>query len=83
MFGGFESMILYKSSNDEEVSRAGAEYRVNPERYFLVQEQGWYVLVREGICGPYQTKEKARLFIHRMIDCLSNDNHSCLRVVMR
>ena len=83
MFGGFESMILYQSSNDEQTSRAGAEYRVNPERYFLVQEQGWYVLVREGIAGPYQTEEKAQMFIRRMVEQLCSDNQSCLRVVMR
>ena len=80
-FGGFEHMILHKSSNDEDIGRAGKEYRVNPERYFLVMEQGWYVLVREGISGPYQTKQRARLFIRRMIDGLCGNGSLRLRNV--
>ena len=76
-------MILYKSSNDEEITRAGKEYRVNPERYFLVMGQGWYVLTREGISGPYQTKERARTFIRMVIDSLCVNNKLRLRVVTR
>ena len=76
-------MMLQKSSNDEDISRMGEEYRVNPERYFYVVGQGWYVLAREGIGGPYPTKERARVFIRTITACLCVDQKSCLRVVTR
>lgn len=39
--------------------RAGEKYRFNPQRYFHVMNQGWYIHTREGIHGPYLKKEDA------------------------
>jgi hypothetical protein len=38
--------------------RAGKDHRVNQDRYFHVMGQGWYVLTREGVDGPYMDKKQ-------------------------
>lgn len=50
------------------LSRAGKEYRVNTERYFHVMGQGWFVLTREGISGPYIERDEAQLFVKQLVD---------------
>lgn len=49
-------------------SRAGKEHRVNTERYFHVMGQGWFVLTREGIRGPYVERDEAQLFVKTLVD---------------
>lgn len=39
--------------------RTGKQDRSNPDRYFHVMGQGWYVFTRKEIIGPYMTKERA------------------------
>ena len=36
--------------------RAGKDHRINQDRFFHVMGQGWYVLTREGVDGPYMDK---------------------------
>lgn len=48
--------------------RAGKEHRVNTERYFHVMGQGWYVLTREGVGGPYTERSEVKTVINRLID---------------
>ena len=45
--------------------RAGKDNRVNQDRYFHVMGQGWYVLTREGIDGPYIDKKQVNDFIRK------------------
>ena len=47
--------------------RAGKEHRTNTDRYFHVMGQGWYVLTRDGISGPYLTKDLASEFVQDLI----------------
>lgn len=49
-------------------SRAGKEHRVNTERYFHVMGQGWYVLTREGVGGPYIERNEAKLVVSQIVD---------------
>ena len=46
--------------------RAGKDHRINQDRFFHVMGQGWYVLTREGVDGPYvdkaQVDERIRKF---------------------
>ena len=53
---------------DSSLSRAGKEHRVNTERYFHVMGQGWYVLTREGVDGPYVERSEATLVIKQLVD---------------
>ncbi len=39
--------------------RAGEEFRTNTERLFHVDNAGWYVHTREGLCGPFNNKDGA------------------------
>ena len=49
--------------------RAGKDHRINQDRFFHVMGQGWYVLTREGVDGPYmdkiQVNERIRKFTAR------------------
>lgn len=47
--------------------RMGKEFRSNSDRYFHVMGQGWYILTREGVNGPYITKELAQEFIQDLV----------------
>jgi hypothetical protein len=46
-------------------SRAGKDHRVNQDRCFHVMGQGWYVLTREGVDGPYVDKNQVDDFIRK------------------
>ena len=48
--------------------RAGKQHRVNTERYFHVMGQGWYVLTREGVGGPFIERNEAKLMVKQIID---------------
>ena len=45
--------------------RAGKDHRVNQDRYFHVMGQGWYILTREGVDGPYVDKKQVSDFIRK------------------
>lgn len=53
--------------------RAGEQYRSNPERYFHVMTQGWFVFTREGIRGPFIDMPKARVYLETYIKDLKPD----------
>ncbi|MCG6935668.1 MAG: hypothetical protein LJE73_07185 [Proteobacteria bacterium] len=52
----------------EESSRAGKEHRINKERYFHVMGQGWFVLTREGINGPYDDKKQVTSYLNLFLN---------------
>ena len=52
----------------ETTARAGKEHRVNTERYFHVMGQGWYLLTREGVGGPYMERTEVKSAIKQLID---------------
>lgn len=55
--------------------RAGKQHRSNADRYFHVMGQGWYVLTREGISGPYVTKGLAEEFVHDLVNNAQADKN--------
>jgi hypothetical protein len=47
------------------MSRQGSkEARIGENRYFYVMGEGWYVLTREGVSGPYPEKDGAEEFVN-------------------
>ncbi len=66
-------MVNYQKVMGGNRPRAGEEYRSNTDRYFHVMGQGWYALTREGINGPYLTKEFAREFVGVFILSMVSD----------
>ena len=67
-------MVDYKKTIGGDKPRAGKEYRSNTDRYFHVMGQGWYVLAREGVNGPYITKELAQEFVQELIRSMVPDD---------
>jgi len=51
------------NQQDNLESRAGERNRSNPERYFHVMTQGWFVFTREGIRGPFIDMPKAKSYL--------------------
>jgi hypothetical protein len=50
------------------MTRLGSkEARVSDNRYFYVMGEGWYVLTREGVSGPYPEKNKAIDFVQTVL----------------
>ncbi|HID49959.1 MAG TPA: hypothetical protein EYP40_10180 [Chromatiales bacterium] len=52
----------------EEAKRLGKEHRINKERYFHVMGQGWFVLTREGVNGPYEDKKQVTAFLNLFLN---------------
>lgn len=48
--------------------RAGKQFRSNPDRYFHVMAEGWYVFTREGVRGPFYDKSNATNFLIQHIE---------------
>lgn len=59
--------MLMHNSDDQQPDRAGASFRSNPDRFFHVMTQGWYVFTREGIRGPFLDRERAQRFVDNLI----------------
>ena len=58
-------------------NRAGEQFRSNPERFFHVMTEGWFVFTREGIQGPFVDKDRARGYLKLHIEDLkSNEDPS-------
>ena len=55
------------SFNSDPEYRIGEQYRSNPDRYFHVMTEGWYVFTREGIRGPFVDRNRASTFLHTHI----------------
>jgi hypothetical protein len=50
------------------MARGGSkEARISTNRYFYVMGEGWYVLTREGVSGPYTEKDKAIDFVDTVL----------------
>jgi len=54
--------------------RTGSSDRINPDRYFHVMNQGWYIYTREGVSGPYDKRNDAENHISSVVS--GNDNPS-------
>lgn len=53
--------------DEQHAERSGANYRSNPDRFFHVMTQGWYVFTREGIRGPFVDRDRAERFVRGLI----------------
>ena len=64
-------------NSDESDPRAGEQYRSNPDRYFHVLTQGWYVFTREGIRGPFVDRNRANNYLKtHILDIETDDDPS-------
>ena len=63
------------AANERSITdqRAGEGSRSNPNRYFHVMTQGWYLFTREGIKGPFLDKDKASQFLTMHISSMRGD----------
>jgi len=52
---------------DSQIERAGKQYRSNPDRYFHVMTEGWYIFTREGVRGPFHDKPRASYYLQQHI----------------
>jgi len=46
--------------------------RNNPDRYFHIMTEGWYIYTREGVCGPFVDKPLANTYLQRLISDTDN-----------
>lgn len=61
-------MKLMQNINDETaMARAGERYRSNPDRFFHVMTEGWYIFTREGVRGPFYDKPRAAFYLQQHI----------------
>lgn len=59
--------------NREYSDRTGEEYRSNPDRFFHVMTEGWYVFTREGIRGPFVDRGRATNYLRTHISDITNE----------
>ena len=53
--------------SDAPADRAGKQYRSNPDRYFHIMTEGWYIFTREGVRGPFHDKSRATFYLQQHI----------------
>lgn len=53
-------------------ARTVRSLRANPDRFFHIMTEGWYVYTREGIRGPFIDKPLAANYLQRLIDDTDN-----------
>jgi len=63
----------------KHIQRGGAQYRQHPDRYFEIEEVGWFVRTRgdyearegmdvsSGILGPFKSKAVAKYELFKML----------------
>ena len=61
-------------NSEQSDMRSGEQYRSNPDRFFHVLTQGWYVFTREGIRGPFIDRNRANTYLKTHITDLKNEN---------
>lgn len=61
------------NGHEQLPTRAGEQFRSNPERYFHVMTEGWFVFTREGIQGPFIDKERAKYYLETHLEDLQAD----------
>ncbi|MBI1422962.1 MAG: hypothetical protein GC149_05800 [Gammaproteobacteria bacterium] len=47
--------------------RTGKKHRGNPDRYFHIMTEGWYVFKSEGVRGPFYDKARATSYLQQHI----------------
>ncbi len=58
-----------------ENQRTGSTNRINPDRFFHVMNQGWYIYTREGVQGPYDKRYDAETYLLSVVqEKLLNNN---------
>ncbi len=56
--------------------RAGKDHRINQDRFFHVMGQGWYVMTREGVDGPFMDKTQVNDRIRRITQPQQTDTET-------
>lgn len=65
---------IMNNMNREQIDpRVGEQHRSNPDRFFHVLTQGWYVFTREGIRGPFVDRHRANSYLKTHITDLHTD----------
>jgi len=59
-----------------EKLRTGSTHRINPDRYFHVMSQGWYIFTREGVQGPYDKRNDAESYLTSVVGNISTETAS-------
>lgn len=57
-------------------SRRGSQHRANPDRYFHVMGQGWFVHLREGVGGPFVDQSEAKSYLTGIVSNAGNDEEA-------
>lgn len=50
-------------SQNRTTPRAGKSFRNNPDRFFHVMAEGWFILTREGERGPFTERKHAQNYL--------------------
>jgi hypothetical protein len=58
---------MHNIDSETPIDRAGRQYRSNPDRYFHVMTEGWYIFTREGVRGPFYDKSRAAFYLQQHI----------------
>ncbi len=60
--------------SDNLPPRAGENHRGNPDRYFHVMAEGWFIYTREGVRGPFVDRNLALCFLQNHITDIKPDD---------
>ncbi len=71
-----------------EMKRRGKKHRVNPDRFFHIMNEGWFVYLRQekeqlkccqqnnGVAGPFETRPLANTYLQRVVSLGPSFNES-------
>ncbi len=62
------------NEQDNLPGRTGKQSRNNPERFFHIMAEGWFVFTREGIRGPFLDMPRAKGYLDTYLKDLRSDS---------
>ena len=64
---------MNSDNGSNQSKRTGEQDRTNPERFFHIMNNGWFVYTREGIKGPFIDKSRAGSFLEQFLGDIKGD----------
>lgn len=61
------------TDTQHKTSRTGESHRRNPDRFFHVMTQGWFMFTREGVRGPFVDRNRAHNYLTNHISVIKDE----------
>ncbi len=67
---------MTNTDSQNRTPRAGKCFRNNPDRFFHVMAEGWFIYTREGVRGPFNDRNHATNYLDNHLEIKGNEDPS-------